>query len=51
VVTLPKEIVELENIREKETIKIEVEKIRRDYFGCCKGIGRFTHRDRMGDRD
>jgi len=47
VVTLPKEIVELVDIRPRDTIMITVDKVRPDFFGKCRGIGRFSEEDRM----
>lgn len=38
-ITLPKEVVELEGIHEGELVKVDVKKIDRDWFGACKGIG------------
>lgn len=38
VVRIPSEIVKEENIREGELVKIEVEKIRKSYFGALKGL-------------
>ena len=50
VVTLPKDIVNLIDIHENETIKIDIDKTRPDFFGKCKGIGKFTEQDRLGAR-
>jgi len=38
-VTIPKEVAELEGIKAGEMIKIEINKIKQDMFGFCKGIG------------
>lgn len=46
-VTLPKEIVKEKSIKEGELIEIEVEKIKKDFFGCLKGIGKFTKEDKI----
>lgn len=46
-VTIPKEIVVEENLREGEIVKIEVKKIRKDFFGALKGIGPFTKDDEL----
>ena len=51
VVTIPKEIVKNEDLKENELVEINVEKIKKDGFGILKGIGRFTEEDRMKDRD
>lgn len=38
-VTLPKEVIDIEDIHEGEMIKLNIQKIKRDWFGACKGIG------------
>jgi antitoxin component of MazEF toxin-antitoxin module len=38
-ITIPKEIVEIEGIHAGELVKIHIQKIRKDWFGACKGIG------------
>ena len=50
VVTLPKDIVNLIDIHVNETIKIDIDKTRPDFFGKCKGIGKFTEKDRLESR-
>jgi hypothetical protein len=47
VVTLPKELVEAEKIREGEVVKIKVKKLRKDGFGALKGVGPFTVEDEL----
>lgn len=47
VVTLPKELVEAEKIREGEVVKIKVKKLRKDGFGVLKGVGPFTVEDEL----
>ena len=42
VVTLPKELVESEKIKEGEVIEIRVKKLRKDGFGILRGVGPFT---------
>ncbi|MBI4018404.1 MAG: AbrB/MazE/SpoVT family DNA-binding domain-containing protein [Candidatus Aenigmarchaeota archaeon] len=44
-VTIPKEIVEEESIRENQLVEIEVKRKRKDFFGALKGIGPFTKED------
>ncbi len=52
VVTIPKEIVKLKQLRENEIVEIKVKKKRRDYFGALKGIGSYNREeDRMKDRE
>ena len=50
IVTIPKQIAELIGLRENETIKIDIEKKRPNFFGKCKGIGKFTKEDRLDSR-
>ncbi len=47
VVTLPKELVETQRIRENEVVEITVKKCRKDGFGVLKGIGPFTVEDEL----
>jgi len=47
VVTLPKELVESEKIKEGEVIEIRVKKMRKDGFGVLKGVGPFTAEDEL----
>ncbi len=49
-VRIPKEVIELESIRENELVKITVEKIRKSGFGIAKGIGQFKH-EKVSDFD
>ncbi|HLC36744.1 MAG TPA: AbrB/MazE/SpoVT family DNA-binding domain-containing protein [archaeon] len=49
--TIPKEIVKGLQLREDELIEIEVKKIKKSYFGALKGIGPFTHEDRLDSHD
>ncbi len=50
-VTIPKEIVKEEDIKEGELVEIEVEKVRKSYFGALKGIGKFTKKDELDTHD
>ncbi len=47
VVTIPKEIVKEETLVEGELVEINVEKIKKDFFGVLKGIGRMTKEDEL----
>ncbi len=47
VVTLPKELVETQRIKENEVVEITVKKCRRDGFGILKGVGPFTVEDEL----
>lgn len=46
-VTLPKELVEGERIKEGELVEITVKKFRKDGFGLLKGINPFTAKDEL----
>jgi len=47
VVTLPKELVESEKIKEGEIIEIKVKKLRKKGFGILKGVAPFTAEDEL----
>jgi len=51
VITLPREIAELLGLREREVVRITVERPKRSYFGAFRGIGRFSHKEREDHRD
>jgi len=51
VVTLPKELVETQKIRENEYVEITVKKCKIDGFGILKGIGPFTVEDELTAHD
>ncbi len=46
-VTLPKEFVESERIKEGELVKISVKRLHKDGFGVLKGVGPFTADDEL----
>jgi antitoxin component of MazEF toxin-antitoxin module len=50
-VTIPIELVRSQGLKEDEIVEIEVKKHKKDYFGALKGIGKFTDKDRMEDRE
>ena len=47
VVTIPKEIVREEDLKENELVEIQIGKVKRDFFGAFKGIGPFTKEDEL----
>jgi len=47
IVTIPKEIVKEEDLREGELIEIEVERPRKTFFGVARGVGPFTKKDEL----
>ena len=50
-VTIPVELVRAQNLKEDEVVEIEIKKHKKSYFGALKGIGSFTEKDRMEDRE
>ena len=50
VVTIPKEIVKEENIREGQIVEVEIKKVIKSGFGIAKGIGPYKH-EKFGDFD
>jgi bifunctional DNA-binding transcriptional regulator/antitoxin component of YhaV-PrlF toxin-antitoxin module len=51
VVTLPKELVEGQKIKEGEVVEITITKFRKDGFGVLKGIKPFTVEDELTAHD
>jgi len=51
VVTVPKEIVESEGIKEGEIVLVDIKKARRSWFGIAAGIGSFTAEDELKMHD
>ena len=51
VATIPKEIVEEEDVHEGDLIEIEIKKPNRSFFGKAKGIGSFSKEDEMNSHD
>ncbi len=51
IVTLPREIVEEEGIKEGELVKMKVEKIKKDGFGAFKGLAPFSKGDKMDSHE
>jgi len=50
-VTIPIDLVRKKNLKADEVVEIEITKHKKDYFGALKGIGKFTEKDRMEDRE
>ncbi len=50
-VGIPKEIIEVEKLNENQMVSIEIDKIKKSWFGAFKGIGPFTHEDEMKSHD
>jgi antitoxin component of MazEF toxin-antitoxin module len=51
VVTLPKELVEGQKIREGEVVEVTVRKFRKEGFGVLKGVKPFTAEDELTTHD
>lgn len=51
IVTIPKNIVQHENIMPGEIIRIDVQKIRKDYLGSLPGLGPLTKEDKLDTHD
>jgi len=51
IVTIPKEVAEAEGLKEGELVEIEVEKVRKSFFGAAKGVGPFTKEDELKARE
>jgi len=51
VVTIPKEVVEAEGIKEGEIVQIAVKKTRKSWFGVARGVGPFTAEDELKAHD
>ncbi len=51
VVTIPKELVESEGIREGEVIMVDVKKVKKSWFGAARGVGSFTAEDELKAHD
>jgi len=47
IVTIPSDIVKTEKIRENEFVEVEVKKIKKNFFGALKGIGKFKEEDEL----
>ena len=45
-VTLPKELVEAEKLLPNQTVKVQIKKVKRSFFGVLRGIGPFTKEDK-----
>jgi len=47
VVTIPKEVVESEGIKEGEIVQISIKKTKKSWFGAARGVGPFTAEDEL----
>lgn len=50
-VTIPKEVVDQEDIREGELVEVDVRKAKKSWFGSMPGIGPMTHEDELDAHD
>ena len=51
VVTLPKELVEGQKIKEGEVVEVTIRKFRKEGFGVLKGVKPFTAEDELTTHD
>ena len=51
VVTVPKELVESEGIKEGEIVLLDIKKAKKSWFGVASGIGSFTPEDELRSHD
>lgn len=47
VVTIPKTVVEEENLMENQAVKIDIKKVKKSGFGISKGLASFTKEDKF----
>ena len=47
VVTIPKAVVDEERLRENQTVRIDIRKIRKSGFGISKGLPPFSKEDKF----
>ena len=45
VITIPSEIVQIEQLQPEQWVEIEVKKQKKDYFGALKGIGSYRRKE------
>ncbi|PIN90264.1 hypothetical protein COU57_04100 [Candidatus Pacearchaeota archaeon CG10_big_fil_rev_8_21_14_0_10_32_14] len=50
IVTIPSNIVKTERLRENETVEVEIRKVKKNFFGSLKGIGKFTEEDKLKEQ-
>ena len=50
-VHIPSEIIEMEHIKPDMMVHIEIQKVKQDWFGKFKGVGRFTAEDELSTHD
>ena len=46
-VTLPANIVKEKRIMENDMVEIDIQKVRKDFFGAARGIGPFNEEDKL----
>lgn len=50
-VHIPSEIIEMEHIKPDEMVRLDIKKVKQDWFGKFKGVGRFTAEDELSTHD
>ena len=51
IVTVPMEIAREEGIHAGELVELEIEKVKKSFFGIARGIGHFSKEDEMDAHD
>jgi hypothetical protein len=49
-VRIPKDVVDAENIKEGELVKVEFHTLKKDWFGAFPGLSSFKKKDRFGSK-
>lgn len=49
-VRIPKDVVEAENIKEGELVKVEIHTLKKDWFGAFPGLKSFEKEDRFSSK-
>ena len=51
VITIPRGIVEIEELKEGDVVELDVHKTKKSFFGIAKGIGSFASKDELVAHD
>jgi len=50
-VRIPKELVDMEAIKDGTLVELDLKRPKKDFFGALKGIGRFSKEDELNTHD
>lgn len=50
IVTIPSEVVEVENIHPNDVVSVEIKKEKRSWFGAFPGLSPFTKEDELDEQ-